>query len=223
MWGLPLHCKTVAMGFQLGTQIGKVKESAVYDYPDNAKIIKIKVQFDISTPIRAGMYIGHEEDGINWVDFRFENLPLFCFKCGLIGHAEDNCEAFSEELPEGSVNPRGPWLRSNVYGKRINERRDQRFHSNPMKSVSGSNFSPIPKAMLEMMANLKIRKNQKAAGTNEATGNTPKMQDMRAQHTQQSNSLKRKTLPDTHSIQEFQQIPKDPLMASLEDKASQGI
>lgn len=222
-WGLPLHCKTTAMGFQLGTQVGKVEESAVYEYPDNAKIIKIKVQFDISTPIRAGMYIGHEEDGINWVDFRFENLPLFCFKCGLIGHAEDNCEVYSEEIPEGSINPRGPWLRSKVYGKRINDKRDQRFHSNPLKSVSGSNFSPIPKAMTEMMANLQIRKNQKTEGTKEATANASKLQEMKVQHSQQENPLKRKILTATLHIQDFQQTPKDTQLASLDDKASQGI
>lgn len=87
VWGLPLHCKTVAMGMQLGSQIGKVEEAAIYDYPDNAKIIKIKVQFDLAKPIRACMYIGNDKDGINWVDFRYENLPLFCFKCGFIGHS----------------------------------------------------------------------------------------------------------------------------------------
>lgn len=54
VWGLPLHCKTIAKGSQLGAQIRKVEEATIYKYPDNARIIKIKVQFDITTPIRQG-------------------------------------------------------------------------------------------------------------------------------------------------------------------------
>jgi hypothetical protein len=173
LWGLPLHCKTVAMGLQLGAQLGTVEEAAIYDYPDNAKIIKIKVQFDINSPIRTGMYIGNGNDGINWVDFRYENLPLFCFYCGLIGHSAENFEDASAIPLEGATNPRFPWLRSNVYGKRILEKKDQMFHSNPKKSVSGKQFSPVPKAMIEMMANLKLNKEKAQQRTNERGSTTP--------------------------------------------------
>lgn len=158
VWGLPLHCKTIAMGHQIGAQIGKLEEAAIYEYPNNAKIIKVKVQYNISNPILAGMYIDNENDEINWVDFRYENLPLFCFKCGLIGHSNDNCEEISTKLSTRTVNTRGPWLRSNVYGRRIHEKKENKFHSNPMKSVNAKQYSPIPKVMLEMMENLKNKK-----------------------------------------------------------------
>ena len=93
-----------------------------------------------------------------------------------------------------------------------------------MKSVSGSKFSPIPKAMLEMMASLKIKKAQSAEDKNEETKtNSLNMQGLKAQNMQQPNPLKRKNLPDIHFIQEQLQSPNDTLMASLEDKASQGI
>lgn len=91
IWGLPLHCKSVSMGKQLGAQLGTVEDSAVYDYLEKARIIKIKVSIYISKPIIAGMYIGNEKDGITWLDFRYENLPMFCFNCGIIGHNEENC------------------------------------------------------------------------------------------------------------------------------------
>lgn len=224
VWGLPLHCKTIAMGMQLGAQIGTVEETAIYDYPDNAKILKIKVQFNINDPIRPGMYIGNGNDGINWVDFRYENLPLFCFSCGLIGHSAENCEDSSATLPEGNTNPRGPWLRSNVYGKRIHEKKDQQFHSNPKKSVSGSKFSPIPKAMLEMMENLRLSRGQAQQGH---PGGNPQHsasgQGKAAQTAQQANHLKRKNAPAVTSPQNYQSVSKDVLLASLDNKASQGL
>ncbi|GAU44643.1 hypothetical protein TSUD_180700 [Trifolium subterraneum] len=55
-----------------------------------------------------------------------------------------------------SVNPRGPWLRSNIYGRRVNDKRNKRFNSNPMQSVSGGAFSLIPKAMLDMLAKMSL-------------------------------------------------------------------
>jgi hypothetical protein len=102
------------------------------------------------------MFIGNPKDGINWVDFRYENLPMFCFNCGLVGHNEDNCEAPAQLIPEGGTNPRGPWLRSNIYGKRVHDNRDKRFNSNPMQSISGEQFSPIPQEMLDMLAKMKL-------------------------------------------------------------------
>lgn len=57
IWGFPIHCKTVAMGKELGAHLGTVLESALYDYLEKSKIVKIKILFDVSTPIRAVMYI----------------------------------------------------------------------------------------------------------------------------------------------------------------------
>jgi hypothetical protein len=51
----------------------------VYEFHDKASIVKIKILFDIRSPIREGMFIGNHVDGINWVHFRFENLQCFVF------------------------------------------------------------------------------------------------------------------------------------------------
>jgi hypothetical protein len=52
-------------------------------------------------------------------------------------------------------------LRSNIYGKRVNDKRDKRFNSNPMQSVSGGQFSPIPKAMIDMLAQMKLAEEER--------------------------------------------------------------
>jgi hypothetical protein len=115
------------------------------------------------------MFIGNDNDGITWVDFHFENLPMFCFGCGLVGHNIDNCK--NHHLPfEGGTNPGGAWLRSKNYGRRIIERPDKTFCSNPIRSLSGGQFSPIPKGLIEKMAAMKLHKQ----GANNAGQNSCK-------------------------------------------------
>jgi hypothetical protein len=172
LWGLPLHCKTIAMGKHIGAQLGTVDESTFYDFPDKARIIKTKVQIDVTQPIRPGIYIGNTKDGIKWVDFRYENLPLFCFQCGHIGHGENHCNSTEPAMEEGGINPRGPWLRATSYGRKFNDKRDPRFNSNPMKSMSGGCFSPIPKAMLDILAKMTLEEEASAAPNNHTEGST---------------------------------------------------
>jgi hypothetical protein len=172
LWGLPIHCKTINMGKHLGSQIGKVEEAAIYDYPQQARIVKIKVGLNIEEHIRPRLFIGNTTDGITWVDFCYENLPMFCFGCGLVGHTEDKCNNITMPLPEGTVNPRGPWLRSNIYGKRVKENKDKRFNSNPLQSASGGQFSLIPKAMLDMLAKMKLEEEQEETAQTETPPKT---------------------------------------------------
>lgn len=154
-WGLPLHCKSIIMGKEMGSQLGSVLDVGLYEFPENAKTVKVKILFDISHPIRAGMYIGNQQDGISWIDFRYENMPMFCFGCGLIGHNIENCK--NPHLPyEGGTNPRGAWLRSKTYGRRIHERPEKTFCSNPLRSMSGGSFSPIHNDLMEKMADMSI-------------------------------------------------------------------
>lgn len=156
------------MGKEMGNQLGTVLDVGLYEFIDNAKTIKVKVLFNKNHPIRAGMFIGNDKDGITWVDFRYENLPMFCFGCGLVGHNQENCR--NSPLPfEKGTNPRGAWLRSKSYGRRLIEKKEQDFSSNPRKSMSGGQFSPIPKGLMDKMATMSLRKTT----TQNAHNNTP--------------------------------------------------
>jgi hypothetical protein len=65
------------------------------------------------------------------------------------------------EIPlrfEGGTNPRGAWLRLRNYGRRLIEKKEKDFYSNPLKSLSGGQFSPIPKSLLDQMAAMKLHK-----------------------------------------------------------------
>jgi hypothetical protein len=206
--------------------LGKVDDVGLYDYPQKGRIVKIKVNLNIEEPIRAGLFIGNTKDEINWVDFRYENLPLFCFGCGLIGHNEDKCSDPYEPQFEGEVNPRGPWLRSNIYGRRVNEHRDKRFNSNPMQSASGGQFSPIPKAMIDMLAKMKLEEeDEESVQTDGSPKNNTTDKDTNKETTM-SSYRQAPTIPKRkfQIIQGSTQIRHEAVssMVSLEEKANQG-
>jgi hypothetical protein len=81
---------------------------------------------------------------------------------------------------------RGPWLRSTSYGRKVNDKRDPRFNSNPMKSMSGGRFSPIPKAMLDLLAKMSLEE-ETLAGSKKHTGDntTEQQQDNSGDNTTQ--------------------------------------
>lgn len=82
LWGLPIHCKTKLMGESLGALMGKVDLAELYEYPGKNIIVKIKVIIDVKNPLTTGIHIGNPVDGTNWIDYRYENLPLFASSVG---------------------------------------------------------------------------------------------------------------------------------------------
>jgi len=94
------------MGKEMGAQLGTTMDVSLYEFTKNSKIIKVKILFNIKNPIRVGMFIRNDCDGMNWIYFRFENLPMLCFRCGLVGHNIENYRNPPIQL-EGGTNPRG--------------------------------------------------------------------------------------------------------------------
>lgn len=85
------------------------------------RVPKILVELNLKKPLLRGTKIRMEGE-IKWVDFTYEQLPLFCFYCGRIGHLERLCDkklkdARAENVCEGQY---GDWLRATVtkLGKR---------------------------------------------------------------------------------------------------------
>jgi hypothetical protein len=145
------------MGESLGSLMGKVESSEVYEYPGKKVIIKIKVHIDVQKPIPSGIHVGNPNDGSCWIDFRYEKLPLVCFKCGLVGHVEKLCKNPPMEL--GTLAPLGPWIRSTQYGRRKMEAKDRKFYSNPSHNPKfGQYSSTVPTSLLDQLAAMKLQK-----------------------------------------------------------------
>lgn len=90
------------------------------------------VEVELNKPLIRGTYVRFEGER-KWVMFKYEQLPLFCFYCGKIGHGERNCQkkmldAKNANLMEGQF---GEWMRGNA-GQRGNRIRIR----GPMESMN---------------------------------------------------------------------------------------
>ena len=72
----------------------------------------IRVTVDLSTPLKRRMRLRKSAEESSWISFKYENVPVFCFICGLIGHSENFCPKHFELLEEEIVKPCGEWMRA---------------------------------------------------------------------------------------------------------------
>ena len=111
---LPLKCTTSGTGKAIGAKIGEVLE---VDVPEKGvqwgKYLKVGVNVDMMKKLVRGKKVCIEEGGSRWVYFKYERLPNFCYRCGMVDHGEKECleQAPVEESGEKGNAQYGPWLR----------------------------------------------------------------------------------------------------------------
>ena len=51
------------------------------------KFLRVWVQIDVTKRLIRGKKITIEGGEARWVQFKYEKLPNFCYRCGLLSHA----------------------------------------------------------------------------------------------------------------------------------------
>ena len=82
---------TRAIGTFLANQVGPTLEIETDERGHCfGRFIRIRIRFDIRNPLRRGTEIKLSKTGeTHSVDFRYEKLPFFCFRCGVLTHSRD--------------------------------------------------------------------------------------------------------------------------------------
>jgi hypothetical protein len=100
---LPTGLMKETVGTQLGNYIGVFME---YDKNNNScfwrQYMRLRVKMDVRVPLKKVTKV-KDRNG-NWctVRFKYEKLGIFCFVCGIMGHAENRCETrFAMEVDDG--------------------------------------------------------------------------------------------------------------------------
>jgi len=110
---MPLGCMNRGIGRQIGSSMGEVEEVAVAeDDVGWGRYLRIRVAINLHLPLERGRTLRVSGKPL-WVPFKYEKLPIFCFRCGCIIHGQKGCpdDATKKNRLEGSGGW-GPWLRA---------------------------------------------------------------------------------------------------------------
>lgn len=93
----------------------------------SGRFLRLKASLDLKKPLKRGTKLNFQGRDI-WVDFKYEQLPNFCFTCGRIGHQLKACEdedVDADMISELEVKDQayGPWLRASPLPRVAEERK----------------------------------------------------------------------------------------------------
>ncbi|KAM2931996.1 hypothetical protein FF1_040127 [Malus domestica] len=122
--GVPLCLCSPSNLTKLASAIGQVEE---VENPSLARgFLRAKVIVDTSKPLLTGCWLPRKQNQETWLEFRYERLQDFCYKCGRIGHTNMDC---SFEQHRGGGNGYGDWLKATPIQEIIDRPRSK--YSNP--------------------------------------------------------------------------------------------
>jgi hypothetical protein len=103
VYDLPTGLMKEKFGIQLANYIGTFVE---YDKNNNSSFwrqyMRLRVRIDVRLPLKKDTKVKDKEGRWCSVKFKYEKLGIFCFVCGVMGHAENKCEVrFSMEQDDG--------------------------------------------------------------------------------------------------------------------------
>ncbi|XP_075665231.1 uncharacterized protein LOC142634866 [Castanea sativa] len=114
IYNLPLNSRTKETGWAIGSCLGSVLDVDVNEAGVQwSKCLRVRVRLDVTKRLARGKKISTEGGESKWVNFMYERLPNFCYRCGFLDHSLKECrdgQPDSNKEGEGQLQY-GAWLR----------------------------------------------------------------------------------------------------------------
>ena len=108
------------VGEDIGKELGNLLEVDVLENGLGwGKYLRIRVEINVMEPLLRGRIVqGVEGENANpfWVEFKYEHLPIYCYRCGKLGHSSNECieGRWSNRTEEIHGEKWGAWLRAPI-------------------------------------------------------------------------------------------------------------
>lgn len=122
-----MKSRTKETGRAIGSSLGTVLDVVVLDPGVQwGNCLRVRMRINVTRHLVHGRKITIEGGKSKWVNFKYERLPNFCYKCGFLNHALKDCtEGQDQSQPtEDNQLQYGAWLRGEPVwhgGKELNK------------------------------------------------------------------------------------------------------
>lgn len=100
---------------EVGNYVGEYIESCPRNFNGVwREYMRIRVSIDLSKPLKRRMKVRRSGGEWQWITFKYENVPTFCFICGILGHSKFFCSRLFDTPEEEIIKPYGAWMRANL-------------------------------------------------------------------------------------------------------------
>ncbi|KAM2539748.1 hypothetical protein TB2_025010 [Malus domestica] len=105
--GIPLGLTSERNVRRLVRDVGEFLE--LEDLSKARGFVRVHVVVNSKNPLVLGCWLSRGQDTETWVEFKYERLQDFCYRCGQIGHANTEC---SFEPQKGHAAGYGEWTKA---------------------------------------------------------------------------------------------------------------
>jgi hypothetical protein len=109
---LPTGYMAETVGRNVGNYVGEFLE---YNEKNSSnfwrRYMRVRVMVDVRKPLVCRKSIKKKGAAAIMVNIKYERLGIFCYYCGMLGHAEDSCEKLYEVSEDDGVRSWGPDIR----------------------------------------------------------------------------------------------------------------
>lgn len=99
VYDLPIVFNSEYILKSVGDYVGTFRASDPKKFQSLSRsYLRIQVAIDVRKHLKSKMRIKKKGGEWQWIHFKYERLPSFCFFCGIIGHSEKFCELLFDNL-----------------------------------------------------------------------------------------------------------------------------